>query len=302
MSESQSKQAAVVVAGLTKRYGKQTAVDDLSLSIPAGTTLGFLGPNGAGKTTTIKVLMGLLVRDAGRAAILGLDPVIDPVGVRGRVGYVPEESFVHRWMRVGEVIRFCRSFYRTWNDRLCDELLTLFGLDAGKKVRQLSKGMAVKLSLLLAVAHEPEVLLLDEPMAGLDPVAREEVLEGVLRTIGDRPRTLLFSSHTLGDVQRMADTIAILHEGRLLVHRPVDDLLRTTKRIRGVLSDGSTAPDPPAGTVWQRVNGREWLMTVRDFSAETVERLRAGSALQHVEVVDLSLEEIFKDLVRGWRG
>ncbi len=302
MTTGESSESTVELAGVTKHFGKQTAVADLSLQIPKGTGFGFIGPNGAGKTTTIKMIMGLLQSDAGRIVALGLDPIADGLALKQRVGYVPEQQVIHRWMRVREAIRFCRLFYATWDDKLCADLLGQFDLDPDKKVKQLSKGMVVKLSLLLAMSHEPELLVLDEPMAGLDPVVREELLDGILQTICDREQTVVFSSHTLSDVQRLADAIGIINEGQLRVHCAVDDLLRRTKRIRAVLSDGSAPERPPEGMIWQRVRDREWLLTVEDFSDETVAGLRATNALERVEVIDLGLEDIFKDYVRGWRA
>ncbi len=302
MTTNAGSEPAVALTGVTKRFGRAVAVDGLSFEIPKGSAFGFLGPNGAGKTTTIKMLMGLLRRDAGQVRVLGLDPAVDDVTVKQRVGYVPEQHFIYRWMRVSEAIGFCRSFYPTWNDRLSTDLLRRFDLDADKKVKHLSKGMVVKLSLLLAMAHEPKLLVLDEPMAGLDPIVREELLEGVLQTACDREQTVLFSSHTLSDVQRLADAIGIIHEGRLLVHCRVDDLLARTKRIRSVLRDGCAPGTAPSGTIWQRVHNREWLLTVDDFSAGSVERLRATNPVDEVEVIDLGLEDIFKDYIRGQRA
>lgn len=293
---------AIELRDVTKRFRGQTAICDLSLTVPKGRTLGLLGQNGAGKSTTLKVLMGLLRRDAGEVSVLGSDPLVDPLAVRRRVGYVPEQQFIYGWMRVREATHFCRAFYPTWNDSLCTTLVTLFDLDPEKRVKHLSKGMVVKLALVLALSHEPELLLLDEPMAGLDPIAREELLEGVLQTVTDRERTIVFSSHTFGDVQRLADTIAIIHEGKLLVHEEVDVLLRSTKRIRAVLGNGAVPGSLPDGLIWQRVNNREWLITVKDFSPDTVSQLRSANQLEHVEVMDLGLEDIFKDYVRGWRA
>lgn len=293
---------AIETTGLTKRFGKTTAVDDLTLQIPKGSAFGFIGPNGAGKTTTIKMLMGVLRITSGQARVLSHDTVADALSIKQSVGYVPEQHFIYRWMRVGEAVAFCRALYPTWNNKLCTDLTTLFGLDADKKVKHLSKGMTAKLSLLLALSHEPELLMLDEPMAGLDPVAREEFLDGVLQTLCDRKQTILFSSHMLSDVQRLADTIGIIHEGRLLVHCGVDLLLNTTKRIRAVLTDGAAPAGVPEGTIWQRVRDREWLLTVREFSPEVLERLQAANQLEGVEVIDLGLEDIFKDYVRGWRA
>ncbi len=302
MIKNEPNQQAVELTGLTKRFKNHTAVSDISLTIPAGTAFGFLGQNGAGKTTTLKMLIGLLRPSAGEANVLGHDPVADGLHVKQHVGYVPEQQTMHRWMRVHEAVRFCRSVFPTWNDALCSDLLKRFNLEAGKRVKHLSKGMVVKLSLVLALSHEPELILLDEPMAGLDPIAREELIEGVLQILCDRAVTLVFSSHTLSDVQRLADTVGMIHEGRLLVHRPVDDLLAKTKRIRAVLADGAAPAAQPDGAIWHRVQNREWLVTVRDFGPDTIDRLRAANPVETVEVIDLGLEEIFKDYVKGWRA
>lgn len=302
MSTTSSSNPALEIEGLTKRFGQQVAVNDLHLTLPTGTTLGFLGSNGAGKTTTLKMLMGLLRRDMGRVGVLGLDPATEALAIKQRVGYVPEQQFIYRWMRVDEAIGFCRRVYPKWNERVCSDLLRAFRLPPDKKIKQLSKGTVVKLSLLLALSHEPEMLILDEPMAGLDPLVREELLDGVLRTVAEQERSIVISSHTFDDVQRLADVVGIMHEGQLLVHCPIDELLRKTKRIRAVLTNGHPAGAAPEGTIWQRVQNREWLLTVGDFREDTVSRLRIANELQSIEVTDLGLEDIFKDYVRGWRA
>ena len=293
---------AIETLGLTKRFGDQAVVRDLSLRIPAGCTFGFIGPNGAGKTTTIKMLMGMLRITSGRARILGVDVTDDPAALKQRIGYVPELHFIYRWMGIEEVIGFCRAVYENWNDRLCAELLDLFELNPSKKVRHLSKGMVAKLALLLAVAHEPEVLILDEPTSGLDPIVREEFLGGVLQSSGARERTVLFSSHTLSDVQRIADMIGIIYEGRLLTQCPTEELLTGTKRIRAVLHDGCIPGEPPEGTIWQRLQRREWLLTVRGFSPAILETLRSSYPVETLEVIDLGIEDVFKDYVKGRRA
>jgi ABC-2 type transport system ATP-binding protein len=292
---------AIELEHLTRRFGVQNAVDDLSLRIPKGCTFGFLGPNGAGKTTTIRMLLHMLPITAGRARILGLDVTTDGPAIRQRVGLVPELHYIYRWMRVGDVLAFCRALYHTWSAVRCQELLELFELPPTKRVKHLSKGMLAKLALLVAVAHEPEVLILDEPTSGLDPLIREEFLEGVLRTICTGGRTILFSSHMLSDVQRLADRIGVIYAGRLLVDSPTDELITGTKRIRAVLRDGYQPTNAPAGTIWQRQENREWLLTVRNFSPTLVEDLRAQHPLENIEVSDVGLEDIFKDLIRGRR-
>ena len=292
---------AIKLYGLTKRFGRTLAVHNLSLNIPRGSTFGLLGPNGAGKSTTIKMLMGMLSISAGKAFVLGVDVQSDPVQIKRRVGYVPELHHIYRWMRVREVLGFCKSCFPTWNDQTCREMLDLFGLEPEKKVKHLSKGMLVKLSLLVAVSHEPELLLLDDPLAGLDPIAREEFLDGVLRTICDRGQTVLISSHMLDDVRRLADTVGILNNGQLLVQGNVDQLLTSTKRICATLRDGTRPSGAPEGVVWQRVDGREWTITVRDFSLEKVQQVQALDGVESVNVIDLGLEELFKDFIRGQR-
>ncbi|MEK6799707.1 MAG: ABC transporter ATP-binding protein [Planctomycetota bacterium] len=296
-----SGEAGFVLHGVSKRFGRNEALRRLSIEIPRGTALGLLGPNGAGKTTAVKLLMGLLRPDAGDIRVDGLNPWTDALGVKSRVGYVPEQQYFHRWMRVDQILSFCRTFYPTWNDDLASDLILLLEIDPRAKAASLSKGTLVKLALTVALAHEPELLILDEPMAGLDPMAREELLSGLLRSLSDRPRTMIFSSHTLGDVQRMADQIAILDRGELIVHAPVDQLLRGTKRLRVVLPDRQTPTVAPPNVVWQNVDDRQWLLTVRDFSSETVQQLRARNKVDAVDVVDLGLEDIFKDYVRGRR-
>jgi ABC-2 type transport system ATP-binding protein len=302
MMDDSVPQPAIEAIDLTKRFGDRAAVDQLSLRVSAGTTLGFIGPNGAGKTTTIKMLMGMLRPGAGAARVLGADVLSDPAEMKQRVGYVPEMHCIYRWMRVRDVITFCRGIFRRWDDRRCEELLKLFQLESSKRVKQLSKGMLAMLSLALALSHEPEVLILDEPTSGLDPLVREEFLDGVLRVLCDKEMTVLFSSHTLSDVQLIADHVALIHEGRLLAHGATEDLVAGTKRIRVVLADGCAPGEPPEGTIWQRIERREWLLTVHGFSTDTLEYLRARYSVENVEVGNLGLEEVFKDFVKGQRA
>ena len=289
---------AVELRGLTKRYGKALAVDGLELTVPRGTVLGLLGPNGAGKSTTLRMLMGLPRPTSGSMSVLGLDVFRAPAAVKQRVGYVPETPYIHRWMTVGEVIRFARALYSTWNDEQCESLLDLFHLSRAKRVRQLSKGMLAKVSLLIALAHEPELLVLDEPLSGLDPIARDEFLDGVLHGLCAGDRTVLFSSHQLDDVNRLSDSVAVLCAGHLLVHCSLDEL-RSAKRVRAVLQDGRLPRDPPREMIWQSINRREWLLTLYPFSTDAVDRLTDANPVSGIEVFDLSLDDIFKDFIRG---
>lgn len=296
-----SNGSAIELQGLTKRYGKTTAVDTIDLSVPRGTTLGLLGPNGAGKSTTLQMMMGLLRPTSGKMRVLGIDVMRSPSEVKQRVGYVPEAHHIYRWMSVDAVLRFARACYDTWNVDLCSELLDMFALPHRKLVRQLSKGMLAKLSLVVALAHEPEMLVLDEPLSGLDPIARDEFLDGVLRGICSGQRTVMFSSHQLDDVNRLADTIAIMNAGRILVHSSLEELLNSTKRVRAVLQNGRLPQANTDSIVWQHVNRREWQVTVYPYTDELVERLQAENPVNGIEVMDLGLDDIFKDFIRGQR-
>jgi ABC-2 type transport system ATP-binding protein len=292
---------AIELRGLTRRYGKATAVDSIDLSVPRGTTLGLLGPNGAGKSTTLRMMMGLLRPTSGEMRVLGIDVMRSPCEVKQRVGYVPEAHYIYRWMSVDAVLRFARACYHTWNANLSSELLDMFELPGRKLVRQLSKGMLAKLSLLLALAHEPDLLVLDEPLSGLDPIARDEFLDGVLKGICGGERTVMFSSHQLDEVNRLADTVAIMNAGRILVHCPLEELLRKTKRVRAVLQNGRLPQATSDAIVWQHVNRREWRITIHPYSDEIVEQLRADNPVSDMEVMDLGLDDIFKDFIRGQR-
>jgi ABC-2 type transport system ATP-binding protein len=286
---------------LTKHYRRLVAVDNVNLEIPKGCVFGLIGPNGAGKTTLIKMLMGLTKITAGQASVLGLDATANPDRIHRLVGYVPETPTIYRWMRVSEVILFCRTFRDTWNDKLCQELLDTFELDPHQKVKHLSKGMLAKLSLLLALAYEPEVLILDEPTSGLDAVIREEFVDSLLKTICDRDCTVLFSSHSIEDVERIADRVGLIFNGQLQLDKPVKDLLSATRRVRAVLKDGSTPTTVPDGTIWQQIDGREWLLTVTNFTADTIPRLQAAGSVENIHAEEIGLTQFFKDYVKGRR-
>lgn len=298
MTESVELSPALDVEGLTRRYRSAVAVDNLHLTVRRGTVLGLLGPNGAGKSTTLRMIMGLLRPTAGTVRVLGLDPFQTPSQVRQQIGYVPEAPQIYRWMTVREVLRFCRALYSAWQDQQAELLLDMFQLPGNRRVRQLSKGMLAKLSLVIALAHEPRLLILDEPLSGLDPLARDEFLDGVLQGLCGGDRTVIFSSHQLDEVNRLSDSVAVLHAGRLLTHCPLDEL-RSAKRVRAVLHDGRLPVETPREAVWQQLNRREWSLTVHPFSNDVLERLQTTNPILRVDVDDLSLDDIFKDLIRG---
>ena len=216
MSES-----VIRVADLTRRFGARTALDSVSLSMPRGAVYGLIGANGAGKTTLIKHILGLLRAESGSVRVFGLDPVNDPVGVLSRIGYLSEENDLPGWMRVDELIRYSRAFYPAWDDGYAEKLREMFTLDPAAKIKNLSKGQKARTGLLIALAYRPELLVLDEPSSGLDPIVRRDILGAVIRTIADEGRTVLFSSHLLEEVEQVADHVTMISHGRILLSGPL---------------------------------------------------------------------------------
>ena len=285
---------------VTRHFGKQLAVNDVTFRVERGKTFGFIGLNGAGKTTAIRMMVGLLKPHGGSIKIAGCNVPQERDAMKSHIGYVPDRPHVYPWMRVRQAIEFVRAFYGAqWNQARCDELSKLFELDPRKRAKHLSKGQAAKLSMLLAICHDPEVLIFDEPTSGLDPLVREEFLEGVLAVTSERQQTVLFSSHTLADVQRLADNIGLMHQGRLLLNAPIDELLDRTKRIHAVLEETNGQPLAPPGMVFQKLQGREWIITVQNFQPDQIEFVRARNRISHLDVQDMSLDDVFKDFVRG---
>ena len=222
----------IAVSDLTRHFGAKTALSSVTLAVPRGAVYGLVGANGAGKTTLIKHILGLLRAQRGSVRVLGRDPVADPVGVLSRIGYLSEENDLPEWMRVGELMRYSRAFYSSWDDAYAEELRRTFTLDAEAKIRTLSKGQKARAGLLVALAYRPELLVLDEPSSGLDPVVRRDILGAILRTIADEGRTVLFSSHLLDEVEQVADRIAMIREGRIVLDAPLHEI-RESHRVDG---------------------------------------------------------------------
>ena len=287
---------AIETKDLSYRPGKSFSLDGLSIQVRSGAIYGFLGPNGAGKTTTIRLLLGLLRADGGSISVLG-EPI--PRRIRQalvRIGYVPERPHLHLSLTVEESVRFHAAFYPTWDPTWASELLNRFGLEPKRGIRSLSKGEMGKLMITLALAQKPELLLLDEPTDGLDPVVRRELLSALLDYVSDRGATVFISSHLVHELERVCDWIGVLDRGRLITEMPMQAFKNGIKRIV-VVNPPDNHVDAPF-TVLARAaregNGEAW--SVRGWEpAMSSYFARQGGMLR--EVIDLDLEEAFVELL-----
>jgi ABC-2 type transport system ATP-binding protein len=217
--------------GLSRSFGRVKAVDSLELELRRGEVYGFLGRNGAGKTTTLRMLMGVLRPDAGEVELLGRRARRVDLAQKRELGYVSQEQTFYPWMTAAQLGRFVGDFYPTWDAAEFSRLLTLLDVPADRRAAQLSGGTRMKLGLALALAHRPALLLLDEPTAGLDPVARREFLDIVAHRVQQTGQTVLFSSHLLSEVEQVAHRVGILHDGRLRYQGTLAALRESVRRV-----------------------------------------------------------------------
>lgn len=277
---------------VTRKFGATSALDNLTLTVPRGGVFGLIGGNGAGKTTLIKHILGTLKAQTGSVRVFGLDPVSNPVGVLGRIGYLSEDRDLPDWMRVGELMRYTQAFFPTWDVAYAEELREAFDLDPRTRIKELSRGQRARAGLLTALAHRPELLVLDEPSSGLDPIVRRDILGAIIRTIADEGRSVLFSSHLLDEVERVADRVALIHQGRIVLAASLDELKETYRRV--TLRFGRPTDRPPVlvGGLSCTGSGVEWTYVCR---GEEKQVHRAAEAIGGTVIDDasLSLDEIF---------
>src|SRR5437762_5053668 len=229
---SRVSESVISVSELTRRFGATTALDSVSVPLPRGAVYGLVGANGAGKTTLIRHILGLLRAESGSVRVFGLDPVANPVAVLSRIGYLSEENDLPGWMRVDELIRYTSAFYPKWDDAYAEELRQAFALDPAAKIKTLSKGQKARAGLLIALAYRPELLVLDEPSSGLDPIVRRDIVGAVIRTVAHEGRTVLFSSHLLDEVDEVADHVRMINGGKIVLSGRLDEI-KSSHRVDG---------------------------------------------------------------------
>jgi ABC-2 type transport system ATP-binding protein len=282
----------IEVSGLTRKFGNKLALNNVSLQVSRGRVFGLVGENGAGKTTLIKHVLGLLKAESGSVQVFGLDPVAAPVAVLSRIGFLSENRDLPPWMRVGELLRYTQAFYPKWDTAFAEELREQFSLDPSARIKNLSRDENAKAGRLIALAFRPELLLLDEPSSGLDPLVRRDILEAIIRTVADEGRTVFFSTHLLDEVERVADDVAMMFDGQVVLKGPLDEVKENHHRL--VLrfdSPQAAAPKVP-GVLSITGSGQEWTIICNGSRQETVAAAaRLGGRVVLEETP--SLDEIF---------
>jgi ABC-2 type transport system ATP-binding protein len=292
----------IIAENLGKRFGSVEALHGMSFAVPRGCIYGLLGPNGAGKTTTIKILMNLLRASSGRAEVLGRDSGKLAWRDFQKIGYVSENQVMPDDMKVGELLDYLVPYYPAWDAALCADLLTQLELPRDRRLKHLSRGMKMKFSLLASLAFRPELIVLDEPFSGLDPVMREDFSRGLLGTISGQDWTIFLSSHDIEEVERLCDFVGIMAPGRLLVSEPLEDLLRRFQRIDLALPEAGTAAlDGDSDILRVEKSGANVSLVHQRFAGEeTLAALRAkvppGSV---IETSAMTLRDIYLALARN---
>lgn len=278
-----------------KRY-KGFALDEISLSLPQGYILGLIGPNGAGKTTTIKILMNMVKRDSGEVQVFGLDPMRNAKQIKNKVGFLGEEQHFYGNKTVAWTGKFVSTFYDKWDTNTFQSLLSSFQISRTKKTRELSKGMKVRFSLALALSHHPELLILDEPTAGLDPVIRREVLELLRKKSKNEGKSVIISSHITDDIMRTADLVAFLIEGKIVLTSEKDELLSNWKKIH--YKKGSLDP-AFVKSLKRRKDHAFGSSGITDRYLEIKDSLAQGITGEVIKIENVNLDDILISLVKG---
>jgi ABC-2 type transport system ATP-binding protein len=279
---------AIETRDLVKRYGSVGAVDGLSLSVPRGAVYALVGRNGSGKTTTIRMLLDLSLPDAGTARVLGMDCHAERVRVLDRVGYVSDRPLLGGWTG-DQLVRFNRGFYPRWSDELVARYVRVFDIPMKQRFRNLSRGNQTKMWLMLALAQQPDVLILDEPTAGLDPVVTDQLLRVLVEDVAAEGRTVFMSSHHLSEIERIADWVGMIDKGKLLLEAPMEELRARFRRIQVA---GVAEMAMPVAAMRVRRSGASTEYVVRDGAEEFVDALERGGATV-IQSSPMNLSEIF---------
>ncbi len=292
MTDFIAPDAVINVRKLSRKYWRKEALNTVSITVTPGVVYGLVGENGAGKTTLLKHIIGRLRARSGRVRVFGLDPIKNPVAVLSRLGYLSEDRDIPGWMRVGEAMRYTRAFYAGWDESYAVSLRERFELDERAKIKTLSRGEKAKCGLLLALSYRPALLVLDEPSSGLDPSARRDILEAIVRTVADEGRTVLFSSHLLDEVERVADVVALMHQGKVVFEESLESIKARHVRLLVSCAEVDTVIPNLPGLLQVIGGGRERTL-VCEGELESLQTSAISCGLKVLDISRPSLEEVF---------
>jgi ABC-2 type transport system ATP-binding protein len=289
---------------LTKRFGKNTAVENLNLTVPKGSIFAFLGPNGAGKTTTIKAVMNIIKPTQGTATVFGVDSQkLGPEELE-QIGYVSENQEMPEWMTVKQFLNYCRKMYSKWDDKFCENLIEQFNLPLKQKIKSLSRGMKMKAALVSSLAYRPRLLIFDEPFSGLDPLVRDEFVSGILNITEEENWTIFISSHDIDEVERLADWVGIIDKGSLKIVEEAESLQNRFRRIELVLQEPIEIKNNfPENWYLPQQQGRTVHFVDSRYEEHKTEEIIRGmfSNCSDIEVLGMSLREIFVTFAKKFR-
>lgn len=283
------------IRGLYKRYGAKPVLEALDLTVQRGRVLGLLGRNGAGKSTLIECALGLRGFDRGHVKLLGHNPLALPDDARARIGYVPQSAEVFEWLTVKQMLAYFRAFYPRWNDGKVATLMARWEIAPEQAIAKLSGGQKQRLSIIRALAHDPELLILDEPVAALDPAARRDFLRELVERVVDSGTTILFSTHILTDLERVAVDVALLREGKLALQQPLDTLIEQARRVVGPAAVLRTLRLARRLSIKEDAGGSAQLIAQLDHAeTQSLEAMRS----QGVRVETVGLEDLFVEVTQ----
>jgi len=294
----------VQISNLTKHFDNHTALKGLNLNVKKGSIYGLVGVNGSGKTTAIKHLAGIYRQDKGTVTIDN-QPVYDNAALKAKVGYIPDELFFFAGYNLGMTRRFYRNMYKTWDDSHYSNLINLLGLDEKRRLNRFSKGMQKQAAFILALSTRPEVLLLDEPIDGLDPIVRKDVFRQIIEDVSERGMTVLISSHNLKEMDDICDAVGIIKDGRMVIERDLDDLKSDVQKVQVAFPGGSVdlqetfqaegqalQSSPYLNILHRETRGTVQLLVIRGSEEEVSAKIKAMQPLIY-DQLPLTLEEIF---------
>jgi ABC-2 type transport system ATP-binding protein len=277
---------------LCKNFGQKQVLKDFNMTLEEGKVYGLLGKNGEGKTTLIRMILGIIPSDKGKILYKGKEIKFNQPFYKNEVGYIPEESIFFGWMTIKELMAFNSAFYPKWNTQKSKELLNRFGLDEKFKIKNLSRGMKLKLGLIVALAAVPELLILDDPTSGMDVPTRHDFLKGIIREILDEGTSVLFSSHLVHELEGIIDHLGILHDGNLILEENFQQVKNDAKKVHLVFDESVPDGFDIKGLLTKQANGNKCDLGIYPWSEDVKKDLEALRPIK-MDVDSMSLEEIF---------